>query len=200
MAIYDGTIKVAGGVNPMITLTKAQYDALTPEQKLGNIYMTTDEVEANAVATANTNGLMSSTDKAKLDGILGLVYPVGAIYMSVVNTSPATLFGGTWSVWGTGRVPVGVDTEQTEFNTVEKNGGHKLLQSHNHTFKLHIQNGATHSDGAKYSIPYYTNTGTNYDKTAQDNSQIPWGNYPTGGGNAENLQPYVTCYMWKRTA
>ena len=48
------------------------------------------------VVTKDVNGLMSSDDKAKLDGILDLVYPVGSIYMSVNSTSPAELFGGTW--------------------------------------------------------------------------------------------------------
>jgi microcystin-dependent protein len=28
--------------------------------------------------------------------LINLVYPVGSIYMSVINTSPANLFGGTW--------------------------------------------------------------------------------------------------------
>ena len=36
----------------------------------------------------------------KIEGLVDLVYPVGAIYMSVNSTSPATLFGGTWSQLG----------------------------------------------------------------------------------------------------
>lgn len=46
---------------------------------------------------------------------------------------------GTWVAWGAGRVPVGVDTAQTEFNTVEKTGGEKThtlatneMPRHNH--------------------------------------------------------------------
>ena len=49
------------------------------------------------------------------------IYPVGSIYMSVDSTNPAQIFGfGTWVAWGAGRVPVGVDTSQTEFDTVEE--------------------------------------------------------------------------------
>lgn len=33
---------------------------------------------------------------AILAAVLDKVYPVGAIYMSMSDTSPATLFGGTW--------------------------------------------------------------------------------------------------------
>lgn len=43
--------------------------------------------------------------------------------MSVKNTNPSAYFGGTWVAWGTGRVPVGVNTNDTNFATVEKTGG-----------------------------------------------------------------------------
>ena len=45
--------------------------------------------------------------------------------MSVNSTNPTNLFGGTWVTWGAGRVPVGIDTSQTEFASVEKTGGEK---------------------------------------------------------------------------
>jgi hypothetical protein len=54
---------------------------------------------------------------------IGAIYPVGSIYMSVKNTNPSTYFGGTWVAWGTGRVPVGVNANDTNFATVEKTGG-----------------------------------------------------------------------------
>lgn len=45
----------------------------------------------------------------------GAIYPVGSIYMSVKNTNPSTYFGGTWVAWGTGRVPIGVNANDTNF-------------------------------------------------------------------------------------
>ncbi len=73
--------------------------------------------------------------------IFGLIYPIGSIYMSVSDINPGGLFGGTWVSWGAGRVPVGVNTEDTDFATVEKTGGEKKhtlvlaeIPSHNHTF------------------------------------------------------------------
>jgi hypothetical protein len=77
---------------------------------------------------------------------INLIYPVGSIYLSVVSTNPGTwLPGTTWALWGSGRVPVGVDTYQTEFNAVEKAGGAKThtltreqLPSHSHTIKCHF--------------------------------------------------------------
>jgi len=73
-------------------------------------------------------------------------YPPGTIYESVLNVSPAEFLGGTWTVWGSGRVPVGVNTADGNFNTVEREGGasaHTLTaaQMPSHT---HSQNQHTH--------------------------------------------------------
>ena len=72
--------------------------------------------------------------------ILDIIYPVGSIYMSVNSTNPKNLFGGTWVAWGTGRVPVGIDTSQTEFASVEKTGGEK-------THKLKVSEMPSHEHG-----------------------------------------------------
>jgi len=72
----------------------------------------------NSIITAN-----EPSGSGNLD--FDLIYPVGSIYMSVNSTNPSVMFGGTWESWGSGKVPVGVNTEETEFNTVEKTGGEK---------------------------------------------------------------------------
>lgn len=63
------------------------------------------------------------SEAVHFDELLDKVYPVGAIYMSVVDTDPSILFGGVWERWGTGRVPVAVDASNAAFNAVEKTGG-----------------------------------------------------------------------------
>lgn len=170
---------------------------------IGKMAETADLFEVDLAAKFN-KGI--SIGAVTLDTyFLNKFYPIGTIYQTVstaLDTAAkmATQFGGTWVAWGTGRVPVGINTADASFDTVEKTGGHKLLQSHNHTLKLHIFNGSTNTLGFRYGVGYQNNLGQAYDKTAQDNSAIPWGNYPTGGGDSENLQPYITCYFWKRTA
>src|SRR5690554_5228500 len=78
-----------------------------------------------------------------IESIINAVYPVGSIYTSVININPATLFGvGEWASFGAGRVLVGVDTEQAEFDTVKETGGAKthtltIDEMPSHT---HIQN------------------------------------------------------------
>ena len=161
--------------------------------------------------------------KQQINEILLKVYPVGSIYMSTSNTNPGTLFGGTWTAWGSGRVPVGINTSDTSFNTVEKTGGNKThtittseMPSHNHTFSA-----TTNSTGAHtHPVPYYqptfgagdypvntTSTSGFNTKTFNTNSSgahthtVSGTTGNRGSGTAMSLlQPYITCYMWKRTA
>ena len=129
--------------------------------------------------------------------IIGRMYPVGSIYMSVRNVDPGTLFGGTWTAWGSGRVPVGVNASDSNFNTVEKTGGSNTvtltvnqIPSHNHTYEAKIPAYLTSGvgTGSQETFMVDSNTGT-FETNVR------------GGGQAHNnLQPYITCYMWKRTA
>lgn len=118
-----------------------------------------------------------------------LIYPIGSIYLSVNATNPSKYFGGTWVAWGTGRAPVGVDTTQTEFSTVEKTGGSKDLQEHTHTLTLEA-NSCSYGEGGTTGWGYNGGSGGNIRHTTTS----------AGTGNSGNLQPYITCYMWKRVA
>lgn len=131
------------------------------------------------------------------------LWPVGSIYISVVNTNPSTYFGGTWVSFGSGRVLVGVDTSQAEFNQVLKTGGSKYLQKHLHTgiYYVGIESGSaiTLNSGTKgYRIPYEGKYSTSEGAGTGDNREIVTAY--EGGGNSQNLQPYITVYMWRRTA
>lgn len=128
------------------------------------------------------------------------VYPIGSIYLSVSQTNPSSLFGGTWEAFANGRTLVGIDTQQEEFNTVNKLGGEKdhilttqEMPTHNHSYNSGFDNNATglftqpagsgypgtHIVGG-YNILYTQNTGENQAHN--------------------NLQPYIVVYMWKRVA
>lgn len=125
--------------------------------------------------------------------VLALVHPVGSIYMSVSSANPGTVMGGTWVAWGSGRVPVGVDVGQTEFDTVEETGGEKT-----HTLTAGEIPAHTHSIFRSGSFAAGGYGGFAQSNTASTEAQ---NTSSTGGGGAHNnLPPYITCYMWKRTA
>jgi len=55
-----------------------------------------------------------------------VLWPVGAILLSTVATDPAVLLGfGTWELYGTGRVLVGIDAGCDEFNEPGELGGER---------------------------------------------------------------------------
>ena len=134
----------------------------------------------------------------KLNGknLFDLIYPVGSIYISVKSTNPGTLFGGTWVAWGAGRVPVGVNTSDSSFNTVEKTGGEK-------THKLTTNEMPNHGHQTNITLGNRTQSGSGIWASAPGEVDSTWVGQARGvGGSAahNNLQPYITCYMWKRTA
>lgn len=70
------------------------------------------------------------TDQAPLTAaaVVDLLHPVGSLYVSTLSTNPATLFGrGTWAAYGAGRVMVGLDAADTDFDTVNKTAGAKTV-------------------------------------------------------------------------
>lgn len=165
-------------------------------------------------------------DTEKLKSILlDMVYPIGAIYMSVNNVSPETFIGGVWKVYGNGRTLVGVDVSQSEFSTVEKSGGSKSINiAHSHVVNSHSHQcndsmyagvdatatwiGVSRVGGKSYPCDVYVDIpvqGKGY--TGKYGARI-FGNtgstYPNTNGQLSSTQsilpPYTTCYMWKRTA
>ena len=222
-------------------------------------------VRGIATPEANDGAANKEYVDTQIQTILLKMYPVGSIYMSVVDTNPSEYFGGTWVAWGSGRVPVGVNASDTDFNTVEKSAGSKTstsqhshvvndhfhtLAGHTHTIAAHTHNVNNHtltvdeipahshsvifSESATKIVPNhgygrpplvdnYTTLGnanatkstgggqghnhgstsgtsltTNQSTTVNTGGASPATNQVTVTSNT--IQPYITCYMWKRTA
>lgn len=156
--------------------------------------------------------------------------PVGYIYMSVLSTSPETLFGGgTWVRIGQGRVLVGQDSTQTEFDTAEETGGEKThtitvneLPAHAHSINHAHPDGTAASDGSHtHTLVRKTAAGTSTGVVRGGGTSSADGTTDAGGshthsvsvpaytGNsgsigsgvaANNLQPYLVVFMWKRVS
>jgi len=124
-------------------------------------------------------------------------YPIGSIYINATNSAnPNTLLGfGTWTAFGAGRVLVGIDSSDSDFDTAEETGGAKThtltideMPSHTHDVTGH----QTDVNGSSVIRLAETQSG---EYVVEDAANA------TGGGEAHNnLQPYITVYMWKRTA
>lgn len=156
-------------------------------------YVSKDNVDAN-------NNKSTVAMYVYEDGRVGFTgktqgfFPVGAVYISVTSTNPSTYFGGTWVQFGQGKTLVGVNTSDTDFNTVEKTGGEK-------THKLTIDEMPSHSHA--YKLAYGSNDpskGFNYGNTPVG---VFNGDFCQSAGGSQahnNVQPYITVYFWKRTA
>jgi microcystin-dependent protein len=159
-------------------------------------------------------------------GDVSAAWPIGSVFISVVSTNPATLLGlGTWSAFAAGRVLVGFNAADADFDAAEKTGGSKthtlsVQEMPSHT---HVQNSHTHTQ-QPHSHTYASQTATtggasSYEHGAIDTSSTAAEstistnaatatndaatavNQNTGGGSAHNnVQPFITVFMWKRTA
>jgi hypothetical protein len=138
------------------------------------------------------DGSQNITITAQVDKLLP--YPVGAIYTSVVSTNPSSLFGGTWVAFAAGRVLVGINSSDGDFNQSQETGGAKTvtltaaqsgLPAHSHTQRGGGFNGSV---GIEPGSNLYSNLGSTGTTGGQSASQAH-----------NNLQPYIVVYMWKRT-
>lgn len=175
--------------------------------------------------------------------LVDLIYPVGAIYMSVNSTSPATLFGGTWQAIE-GKFLVGADNTFTAGNTggndkhthtyahthttpATTTDSHTLtvteMPTHKHNFRTYYKDSYNIADGPTI-FGCYGGSGSQASLSAYNaysGSQFTMTMLDTGGGgghthgqvatttdsqsatttdSSSNLPPYLSVYIWKRTA
>lgn len=169
---------------------------------------------AAPTASAATNTTQLATT-AFVQAAFQILHPVGSIYFNATNsTNPGTLLGfGTWTAFGAGRVPVGFDSTNALFDTAEETGGSAdaITVSHTHTATSTVTDpGHLHTFVANYPDIYdgasngNNNVGTAQTRntaTATTGITVATTNASTGSsGTNANYQPYITVYMWKRTA
>ena len=184
--------------------------------------------ETNNISDANATDLTDggATTLHSHAGGGSFQFPVGAIYIEVTGVNPATTFGyGTWSAFGAGRVLVGLDSGDADFDVAEETGGAKTVQSSaqsfvgnastdivNHLHTLATGTGASGnfsqvigtvdtSSGGTGATPTQTALGTRSGNPVSGGvaSYTPTGTN-TAGAATSVVQPYVVAWFWKRTA
>jgi hypothetical protein len=144
------------------------------------------------------------------------LYPVGSIYINAsVSTNPGTLLGfGTWTAFGAGRVLVGFNSSNPLFDTAEETGGSAdaIVVSHTHTDSGHSHSTYGAESGFRHPVRAGSDAiidGSSGSVSADDalynaasRTDSSTANISTTGssGTNANYQPYITVYMWKRTA
>ena len=132
-----------------------------------------------------------------LNALLDKMYPLGKVEVFFDNLDHSDYLGFTWERTCIGRTPVGIDTTQTEFDTIGETGGEK-----NHT--LTINEIPTHT----HPFYYAAENGSGWGINLNWSSKVPGGLSDPGagqgigsrGGNQahNNLQPYQVFAFWKR--
>lgn len=162
-------------------------------------------------SAGNSSTALATT--AFVQTAIAALYPVGSIYINATNsTNPGTLLGfGTWTAFGAGRVPVGFDSTNSLFDAAEETGGSAdaVVVSHSHTATSTVTDpGHAHTYTINTTTTGGSGGGTNWASFGSTNT----GSATTGvtvsttvstagsSGTNANYQPYITVYMWKRTA
>ena len=130
------------------------------------------------------------------------VYPVGSVYMSVSETSPASLFGGTWEQIKDTFLLAAGDTY-----TAGSTGGeptHTLIieemPSHNHMSVMDTTSGQPQVEVRQWNWMSPSGTFIESHSVEPIKRLGVYGNSTGGSAAHNNMPPYVVIYMWKRVA
>ena len=210
-------------------LTKTSATAVLKGNVLNSLN-TYDYNNAPSVAAVRnyieSGGVVQSQKEWLKDLILETTHPVGSLEINTSGINPSEYLGGEWESFGSGRTLVGVDSSDSDFDTVEETGGEKThtlttneIPAHTHGSKSLVGTWANWGEGSGM----VSSTANGYKVTGivsavGDNNQYGWGtstgrdgdntslkidatheHNSVGGGQAHNnLQPYITVYFWKR--
>jgi len=216
LRLIKSTVKATfPNLSGAVTSTQAELNLLdgvtANTTELNYVDITTlGTVQASKAVTADANkdvtGIRNLTITGALSAGSGIVtmadvYPVGSIYINAaVTTNPATLLGfGTWVAFGTGKMMVGYDASDSDFDALQETGGAKTVTLSTANLPSHTHTTASNNSGGNNNLHHSNNSfvavgdGSSSTSTVTSNS--------TGSGSATAIMnPYIVAYMWRRTA
>ena len=159
-------------------------------------------------------------ESVNITDLFNMIYPVGSIYMSVNNTNPSLLFGGTWEKIEDKFLLASGTTYE---NDSTGGSADAVIVSHNHTQNSHTHNAREKrrfivvGDGANWGYSSKIKIGTGENTTAyyyvhstentggilehtETAEASPTINSTGEDGTGKNMPPYLAVNIWKRTA
>ena len=116
--------------------------------------------------------------------LLANAFPINKVEVFFDNLDHSDFLGFTWERVGTGKMPIGIDIEDTDFDTIGETGGTKtsysFLRPGQNTF--HLQNGA---GGYGDRLIVSSTVQTSESETQE---------------YINNMPPYIVMAFWKRVA
>ncbi len=204
-------------------------DAFTKDGNNTNLEV--DNLSVGCITSKNNNFSLDSSGNLTVNSIttqsginldFDLIYPVGSIYMSVSNTNPSLLFGGTW-VAITDRFLIGASntyqvSSEGGSNTAALNVNN--IPSHSHSVNINTSSAGNHNHSSttrqcmggtnqnNYTVmrPYGWSAGPDgsqigTDTTGNHTHNVSGNTGNTGSGESFSIMPpYLAVYIWKRTA
>jgi len=186
--------------------------ALNSKADIASETLTGTPLAPTAAEGTNTTQIATTAFvKTAADALNAAAYPVGAIFTTTVAYADsaavvAAIGGTTWVAFGAGKVLVGLDSGDTDFDTSEETGGAKTVSASttgSHTLTIAEMPAHTHSHQ-----PPGAQAGTTYGSTSPAAVAETTYMSSTGGGGGHThtvpahslVQPYIVVYFWKRTA
>jgi hypothetical protein len=145
------------------------------------------------------------TGDLTLDGVSFLLkaYPVGAVYVSTIQTNPSGLIGGTWERIE-GKFLVGISDTDSTFADGATDIGEKEhtlttaeMPQHTHSFSDFVRKRKNNKDAASGTGRYRVEDQMDADDFVTRNNIT---NTTGGGQSHNNLPPFLPVYIFKRTA
>ena len=127
--------------------------------------------------------------------LLGEAFPINKVEVFFDSEDHSDFLGFEWEMVSEGKIPIGLDDSDTDFNTIGKTGGEKEhtltideMPEHNHDITIHNNTG-----GGQMVAQSNGNGGS---VTGQ------WWVIGNKGGNHShnNMPPYIVMAFWKRIA
>lgn len=158
-----------------------------------DLYTDSSILRKNKVVADDMNQLKNSLNGAVY--LLNALFPVGALYFNTTGTNPGTFLGGTWAEYAPGRVLVGQDTNDTDFDTLGETGGekkHTLTKGELPHERLSVfKAGSTSGDDI-----VDVSTSSYVSALSSISTRMGMTDYMGDGNAHNNLQPYIVVSIW----